>query len=508
MANPSRRKKPSFKDEPIDVAELAGMSNMKGMLSFLETKPEDYAKLFGQSTSLPCEPEPPEVVPIKQDSEMPTGGVSILPTVGTSEEPTAAISIIPTVGVYEMHPVSVSKLPTVGDSTSPPVCVSEMGTGIISEVHTEGISEVPTVPISDPVGLSQPSVPRKEPRREMPPVDISKAPTVFASETPPVGTSDALFILELTTPPVVDTVRHVKLRPVRSIQDGLTPGEFLLLTEMFKAGLPINGSKDRQLKAAGYRTLSDKTGQDPKTVKRNRQTLLQKFCLQEITANTFTEAAQFRILHFESILAEWRRRRLYWVNRSGRTVELSTGTQPVGTFDLPSVGVSELPPVGISKVSSGGTPVVHTEDDSEAPVGNAPTESVGVSPTVPGGVSPGYLSVSSSNKSSSASTLVATAVLGAFGFIDDDALKTLIHKCRENAPDATDEEIAELGAMTARRVVQMRNVNNHVGLLIAQTAKCFLGEPFALYRRQNAERDRQLAEMMRPQDQGREEEDQ
>jgi hypothetical protein len=91
---------------------------------------------------------------------------------------------------------------------------------------------------------------------------------------------------------------------------------------------------------------------------------------------------------------------------------------------------------------------------------------------------------------------VATAILNAFGFIDDDALKTLVHKCRENARDATDEEIAELGAMTARRVVRMQNVNNHVGLLIAQTAKCFLGEPFALYRRQNAERQHQLAEMM------------
>src|ERR1019366_3777984 len=43
---PKRHKKPSVKDEPIDVDELAGMSNMKGMLSFLDTKPEVYAKLF------------------------------------------------------------------------------------------------------------------------------------------------------------------------------------------------------------------------------------------------------------------------------------------------------------------------------------------------------------------------------------------------------------------------------------------------------------------------------
>src|SRR5215472_12581832 len=54
MANPSRRKKPSIRDEAIDVNELAGMSNMKGMLSFLDTKPEDYAKLFAHVADFPA----------------------------------------------------------------------------------------------------------------------------------------------------------------------------------------------------------------------------------------------------------------------------------------------------------------------------------------------------------------------------------------------------------------------------------------------------------------------
>jgi hypothetical protein len=90
-----------------------------------------------------------------------------------------------------------------------------------------------------------------------------------------------------------------------------------------------------------------------------------------------------------------------------------------------------------------------------------------------------------------------------FRFIDDDALKTLVHKCRENAPDATDAEIAELGAMMARRIVRMQNVSNHAGLLITQTAKCFLGEPFAMYRREKLENERRYAAMMQ-EDQGRE----
>ena len=34
-----------------------------------------------------------------------------------------------------------------------------------------------------------------------------------------------------------------------------------------------------------------------------------------------------------------------------------------------------------------------------------------------------------------------------------------------------------------------------MGLLISQTAKCFVGEPFQMYRRDNAEREKKLKEL-------------
>jgi hypothetical protein len=147
-------------------------------------------------------------------------------------------------------------------------------------------------------------------------------------ETPPGGISEF--------PETID-MRRIRLRPVRTIQDGLTPGEFLLLTEMFKAAVPQAGSNDRILQGAGYRTLSEKTSQDPKTVKRNRMSLVGKFCIEPIGQNTFTEAAQFRIFHFNTILDEWRHRGLVWVRRAGRSVELQTGG---GAFETPLVGTS------------------------------------------------------------------------------------------------------------------------------------------------------------------------
>ena len=91
--------------------------------------------------------------------------------------------------------------------------------------------------------------------------------------------------------------------------------------------------------------------------------------------------------------------------------------------------------------------------------------------------------------------MVAAAVTAAFGFVDDDALRTLITKCRQNAPDSTDEEIAELGAWTARRIAHMHNIHNPVGLLIEQTAKCFCGKSFAIYRQERKERERRLTQL-------------
>lgn len=82
-----------------------------------------------------------------------------------------------------------------------------------------------------------------------------------------------------------------------------------------------------------------------------------------------------------------------------------------------------------------------------------------------------------------------------FGFIDDDAIQILIRKCRENAPDIRDEEIAELGGLTARRVLRFRNVDNPVGLLIEQTAKCCVGEPFRRYREEKAEQERRIQQL-------------
>ena len=110
-------------------------------------------------------------------------------------------------------------------------------------------------------------------------------------------------------------------------------------------------------------------------------------------------------------------------------------------------------------------------------------------------VAPAETLLGSTSQTAGSSNVVAAAIIREMGFVDDDALRTLIRKCRENAPDATEEEVAELGAMTARRIVRMRNIENPTGLLIEQTAKCFVGQPFMIYRREKHEREARLRQL-------------
>ena len=427
-------------------------------------------------TSQPIENKIPIETPPVPNPKVTPGGMLDVHSVGLIGSPTVGVLNTPPRAVIDIPPVAIPIKPTVPDSESHAGGAIVSPTSPASDSHPVGISSVRTVPPAVPAILS-----------DSPPVGITKMAPGGASESVPVGLSKTPPVEKLTPPEVLD-IRHVKLRPVRNIQDGLTPGEFLLLTEMFKLAAPLMSSKDRILLRAGYRTLSERTGQDPKTVKRNRRGLTKKFCIEVAGQNTFTEAAQFRVLHFDTILARWRAAGLVWVRRAGRTVDLTSAS---------SVGDSTMPPGGVFGKPTVYTTLPRTVYEQETPIGEAPPQAEGKTPIGSVGVSPAYLSSSSTdNKSSTeAPPLVAAAIIREFGFVDDDALQTLIRKCRQNAPDATDEEIAELGALTARRISKMRGIDNPVGLLITQTANCFSGEPFAMYRREKAGQARRLAEL-------------
>ena len=135
------------------------------------------------------------------------------------------------------------------------------------------------------------------------------------------------------------------------------------------------------------------------------------------------------------------------------------------------------------------TPYISTPVDTISPTVSSPVETTVSSPVETREYKENK---TEKNTSSTATALVCNAIINVLGMVDDNAVALLIRKCRQRAPDATDEEIAELAAFQAHRIVRMRNVDNPVGLLIDQAPKCFEGEPFARYRREKAEEAKRI----------------
>ena len=397
MANPSRRKKPSIKDEAIDVNELAGMSNMKGMLSFLDTKPEDYARIFQSNFPAPNTSAPTVGAPeVKSDKAITVLSISGLDRIGAPSFSSA-----------------VERLQT------------KIGAPELLEPQTLG------------------------------------APTFGAPE---LGA-------------IYQTPRS-SLRLVATVQDGHTHGEQALFATLWRLAKPVTGTNYR-LVTIGERTLAKQVPMAYSTIQENLRSLLEKLAI-DIQNNGPQKPKTYRVYSFDEVLRRRKAAGLTHVLRRTSGAVLVNPTAPN----------SGAPDLKLGALRSGAPNV----RNSAPSLGNPGAPNVGA--------------ITNKEKdllrttSSEVSPYLASAIISVFGFVDDDALKTLVHKCRENAPDATDEEIAELGAMTARRVARMQNVSNHVGLLITQTAKCFFGEPFTIYRREKAERERRFAQYQ--EEQGRE----
>jgi hypothetical protein len=278
-----------------------------------------------------------------------------------------------------------------------------------------------------------------------------------------------------------------RVRKIGPAQDALTHAEEAVYDVLWG---PKNTSRDlERFSSMGYNSLCKAARVTRTNTRLIIERLIYKGFLEVHTLASSSERipTTYRVFSYRSALDNMVRLNRTHVVRTGNGVVFVHPIQ-VMLDDPKSTGVFDPKSTGLVGRSD---PVLAEQPNPVTVLQQSP---VPVDPSNP--VLAASTRLGSTSEAENTSSVVATAILNAFGFIDDDALKTLVHKCRENAPDASDEEIAELGAMTARRVVRMQNVNNHVGLLIAQTAKCFLGEPFALYRRQNTERDRQLAEMM------------
>ena len=266
----------------------------------------------------------------------------------------------------------------------------------------------------------------------------------------------------------------------RLVQDAHTIWEQTLYEVLWNGGSgDPNGPK---VICAGYRTLAAQTRLGDKTIKRNLRSLEEKLAIEPIAAEqTHTSTGRtYRIYSFRQILERRRQVGLEWVirNRQGVTLtlvpdELAQRTPPVVTF----------------------TPAV--KQHPESTVSPAPVVSVAKGRVVT--QTPQLVKVLEKDVDKTSSLgLIVEALRESTGTTDDDAARRIYTKCREKSPDATEEEVSYFVKIQAKRICNMRGIDNPLGLLITQVPKCFEGESFRQFR--EAEKTRRESESQRRQE--------
>jgi hypothetical protein len=446
----SRRKKPSFKDEPIDIGELSRMPNVEGVLGFLGRTPQEYKRLFHAS-----EVEIPFPAPVEAAANTGVPGREAnrgAPDLGAPDLGVVNAGASAVQGDY-IHPGEGSgSNPEAVYTGAPNERAPELARSVI-EAPESATAILGAPGLSSPLlgasGLDAPFLEAPE----------STAPGLSAPELGEAVTDLRRFVYKEAPRP----------RPWTTAQDGHTHAEQNLYQAMYSRGKPMAGSNTRGL-VIGVRTLAKLVPMAYSNCHANLRSLIEKLAIEERPAQRYTDGRLFIIYTYDEILRRRRAAGLTHVLKRTRGVTLvNPGALNKGAPEVNSGAINQ----GAGAFNAG------------APwLGNEGAPALGATIR---------------NKESevgTTSSIVTASILREFGFVDDDAIQTLIRKCRENAPDATNEEIAELGTTTAQRVVRMRNIDNPVGLLIEQTAKCFMGESFRMFRRAREEQQKRWDEFL------------
>jgi hypothetical protein len=441
-------------------------------------------------------PTPVDITPVDMTPVLPTPDRPI--RVGLSlAEPTPDITTPDITTPVKTTPVVISQ-PHVT-----PRQIRKGGSDITTPVSTTPVSTTPVLPPPDPPAAE--NIARLTGPYSVSPhlTKTPQQPITAPVETPadittphitapvPIDPPGAILPPVRTTPditsPVISQARPYNVHRAVLVQDGHSHTEQLLYDILWRSANSAAHGDAYRLVQIPQSELAAAVRMTTKNLRIALDRLVEKLAIEELqTFDRGTRIARtWKVYSYRSILERRKAAGMEWVIRDRGVRFIDPESIPVKPTRV--VMPEPLITTGVKSTES-------------TPVGPAQTTHVKTTPSLLGQPPS---SETRQMSSTPAPPLVATAIIDAFGFIDDDALQTLIRKCKDNAPDATDQEIAELAAMTARRLARMRNVDNHVGLLITQTAKCFLGEPFAIYRREKRENERRYAAMMQEEQGGK-----
>ena len=426
MAGQPKQPTRNRKIEPLNWAEAANSPALKGMMSFLDIKPEEVRS--GHFKDVPSDSDSHNV-PV---GESLTGSESLKVTTGTKVPPANA--------VIEMRPKrsqSVTSLPQA------------------REVVPELEAEFPSVsaPASDAL-----------------PVSVS--PT--GGDTLPVSESPNSPRVILGSVPS----QNRKIRKCRLSQDAHSAGEETLYRILWEEGRPESANPlGSRVVRIGYAELANKARMHKANVRLNLANLTAKLAIEQ--SGDFSSrdmiAKSYRVLSYKEILERRRAAGLEYVIRQKNVVFVTAHGEPILLPGLTQKGKRRMG--GNALDTDGRYPV----SDSH-PVGESPSmrDSLPVSVSLPGSELIDY----------QADLACVSKAMNAYWTVDDAATDQLIRACRKVRPDAQAEEIAFFVSEKLELTRSNRSINNPVGLILATVPQSFSGYSFETFRQRRQERKR------------------
>jgi hypothetical protein len=287
MAGQAKHTSRNRKIEPLDWAEAANSPALKGMMSFLDIKPEEVRS--GHFKDVPDGPD----LRIDPIGDSLTGSDTLIAAI--EEKPITPKAVI------EMRPKRVSA------ATSLPVS-----------------PELP--PVSDPLPVSD-SLPNSDPL----PVSVSHpvSDTLPVSESSPV----AINVVRGSVPS-----QNRKIRKCRLSQDAHSAGEETLYRILWEEGKPVSanplGSRTVRI---GYAELANRARMHKANVRLNLASLTAKLAIEQTGDFSSRDmiAKSYRVLSYKEILERRRAAGLEYVIRQKNVLFVTPTGVPIELPGLP-----------------------------------------------------------------------------------------------------------------------------------------------------------------------------
>ena len=328
MAGQAKHTSRNRKIEPLNWAEAANSPALKGMMSFLDIKPEEVRS--GHFKDVPNGPDS-RIDPI---GETLTGSDTLIATI--EEKPIAPKAVI------EMRPKRVSA------ATSLPV-----------SPELPPVSDAP--PVSDPLPVSD-SLPDSDS------LPVSVSPSV--SDTLPVSESSqvAINVVRGSVPS-----QNRKIRKCRLSQDAHSAGEETLYRILWEEGKPVSanplGSRTVRI---GYAELANRARMHKANVRLNLASLAAKLAIEQ--SGDFSSrdmiAKSYRVLSYKEILERRRAAGLEYVIRQKNVIFVTPTGVPIELPGLPQAKKGKKNPAYDTQPVSDAPPVGESLPDSDTRTGS------------------------------------------------------------------------------------------------------------------------------------------